>query len=1308
VTERICINARFRAGFTALIPILFLSMVKCSFPAWAGPADEAGGIVAESGVKGGFIVHLGCGDGTLTAALRVNKRFLVQGLDADHVNVDRARKRLLSLGVCGPVSVDRLAGERLPYVNNMVNLLVAESLGGVTMDEAMRVLVPDGVAMIRNGGKWAKTVKPRPPEIDEWTHYLHDADGNPVARDSVVGPPSKLQWVGSPRWSRHHDRMASMSALVSAQGRVFYIMDEGSRASVILPSKWKLEARDAFNGTPLWTRDIPEWYFQLWPLKSGPTQLTRRLVAVGDRVYATLGLRAPTEILDAATGETIRTVENTLGTEEIICSQGTLFLLVCPEPIPDEPFQPDRSETWKDTQRAGKGWLWDEKPRRIMAVSAESGEPIWSHTSSVAPMTLCADELRVYFHDGDRVRALDRQSGKQIWESEPVSRRGTIARSFGPNLITYKGVLVFTGGDRKMTALKADTGAKLWTADHPHSGHASQEDLMIINGLVWSGDIANGKNTGVFKGLDLATGEVKKSFAPDVDAYWFHHRCYRSKATEKYLLPSRTGIEFVDYANESWNTNHWVRGGCVYGIMPCNGLVYAPPHSCACYLEAKLFGFNALASESAEDARLVMKSAAERLEKGPAYNDPKTEITPPYDPVRTWPNYRHDPGRSGFTAASIPAQLSPHWEAKLGGILSGVVIAEGKIFVASKDSHALYAIDAETGGIVWSFVAGGRIDSPPALYRGRAIFGSADGWVYCLRVSDGAMVWRFSAAPCERRLVAYEQVESVWPVSGSVLIQSDPNAGRDVLYCVAGRSMFLDGGLRMIRLDPVSGELLSEHVYDERDQETGKNLQSRVDVLNMPTALPDVLSSDGKFVYMRSQRFHLSGERVAEDLVMKEPVARASDQAGEDRHLFCPIGFLDDSWFHRSYWLYGRRYSQGCNWWANAGRYTPAGWILAYDEKSVYGYGRKPQYFQWTVPLACHMFGADNAPQMEGGPSAAASEIAVAKSDSLNPADKPLTVEAWINANGPDGVIIARGGVSHGYCLMLKKGKPEFLVRIAGSLMTVKSDKEVTGRWAHVAGELTADGKLKVFVDGKTDGIAESHGMIMADPADSMEIGWEKGSLVGEYAEAPRFIGIIDEIRVYHRTLPEDELAKHATGKPETLNRDGLALYFSFDAGDARDESGNGNHGGCGAKATEGKFGGGMEFDGGKASGSAGIPGIAKAFRPRWSLDFPIHVRAMVMAGDRLFVAGPPSTLDEEAAYRACHDPATMKELVKQDDAFSGLRGGMLIVLSKKDGTECARYKLDSPPAWDSMAAVENRICFTTMDGRVVCMGGRQ
>ena len=88
--------------------------------------DEARQLLASSGLSGGLIVHVGCTDGKLTAALGAEGNYLVQGLDVDAKNVDDARAYVRSRGQYGRVSIDRLTGQRLPYANDLVNLLVAE------------------------------------------------------------------------------------------------------------------------------------------------------------------------------------------------------------------------------------------------------------------------------------------------------------------------------------------------------------------------------------------------------------------------------------------------------------------------------------------------------------------------------------------------------------------------------------------------------------------------------------------------------------------------------------------------------------------------------------------------------------------------------------------------------------------------------------------------------------------------------------------------------------------------------------------------------------------------------------------------------------------------------------------------------------------------------------------------------------------------------------------------------------------------------------------------------------------------------
>ena len=62
--------------------------------------------------------------------------------------------------------------------------------------------------------------------------------------------------------------------------------------------------------------------------------------------------------------------------------------------------------------------------------------------------------------------------------------------------------------------------------------------------------------------------------------------------------------------------------------------------------------------------------------------------------------------------------------------------------------------------------------------------------------------------------------------------------------------------------------------------------------------------------------------------------------------------------------------------------------------------------------------------------------------------------------------------------------------------------------------------------------------------------------------------------------------------------------------------------------------------------------------------------------------------------------------LAAQDAAFSGTRGGLLIVVNTETGTTLKTIKLPAPPAWDAMAAAYGRLYVATTDGRIVCLGG--
>jgi outer membrane protein assembly factor BamB len=948
-------------------------------------AEAAGGMegLDFTGVHGGLVVHLGCGDGKLTAGLRLSDSDLVHGLDTDASNIETARAHIRSLGLYGKVAVDRFDGRKLPYIDNLVNLLVAEHPGDVPVSEVMRVLCPGGVAYVKLGDRWVKRVKPRPDAMDEWPHYLHDPQGTMVSRDRIVGLPRRLQWVGGPKWLRNHDFMASLNGMVSSGGRIFYIIDEGLRSHIYLPARWVVVARDAFNGTILWKRPIDLWFPHTWPFKSGPGHLPRRIVADGDRVYVTLGLTAPLSVLDAATGETIRTYDQTKATEEIVLSDGVLYLLVDPDKRPFA-YQHASSNRGSERTRVNREFGWSkESPERLLtAVSADTGEVLWQRSRRVAPLTLAMDDETVFFHDGEHVVALDRRTGEEKWVSEAAGQWANPATGYAARLIVGDGVVVVSnqqGRGGRLVGVSSDTGEVLWKSEQLKSGHWSPEDLFLIHGVVWTAQTGKSQTQGTrFQAVDAKTGQTKQDFVAEYpETFFMHQRCYPGRATERYIMTSGTGTEFLEVGTQHCELHHWLRGACIYGLMPGNGLLYKAPDSCACYYQSKLPHFCAMAPPS--DKPTVEAAREDRLEKGPAYEDGKElagEIDAPASGC--WPTYRCDAARSGATQSTVSPELQQAWRADVGGRLSTMTAAWGRLFVSEIDRHAVHALAADSGKTLWSYATGGRVDSPPTIWGRLAVFGCADGWVYCLRASDGELVWRFRAAPGDEKLVSYGQVESVWPLHGSVLVRDG------VAYCLAGRNMFVDGGMRLVRLACATGDLLSETVLDDKDPRTGENLQTLIAGKSMPVANAGLFSCDDGLIYMGAEEFDLQGNRVQLEVAL----GKEREQTGEGRHLFCPTGFLDDAWFHRSYWIYGKNAGEGHGEYPVPRSHTPCGRIMVFDDSRVYAFIAQNVGNNINPRTSYSLYAADKD-AASGREAAAAETEATGKKRRRRPASKP-------------------------------------------------------------------------------------------------------------------------------------------------------------------------------------------------------------------------------------------------------------------------------------------------------------------------------
>ncbi len=964
-------------------------------------------VVKKSGVDGGIFVRIGCDDPKALMAMKTDA-CIVQGLDTDKRVVMAARKSIGKKGKYGPVSVAQFDGRRLPYIGDTVNLVVAEEGCVVPREEILRVLAPGGVAVI--DGK--TVVKPVPGNTSDWGQFLYDASGNAVSPDTVVGAPYNIQWEAGPKWARSHDRLSSLNSLVSSDGKLFYIFDEGMTYDFYYPAKWRLICRDAYNGIVLWKRDVSRWEDHWRAFRSGPTQLNRRVISAGDRLYTSLGLGEPVEVIDAANGKTVRTLKGTEGAEEIVYKDGILYLVI----LPFEGEPQDYQSMFKERSRPGL-------QKTLMAVNPETGRILWTKddkdTLGILPVTLIADATKVYFQSRNCVIALDKASGKQAWKT---LRRSAESRpsNFGPALLVYKDVVIsvdnlpqakkgqngaavgeiaeqeniiwsFNAGATaikgELVALSAVTGKQLWTTA-AMAAYGAQMDCFVVNDLVYVGQTARRHVADFTKAFDVHTGEIKNELeTASAFTKTHHHRCWRNKATCNYIIMGRTGVELISYDGKTAMQNAFTRGNCEYGIMPANGLIYVPPHSCGCYIQVKMSGFYGYSPKN--KSPLAGQEPENALIKGKGFGRVKLADT---HAAGDWPTYRGDARRSGGTALEIDAALKRAWKVTLSGNITSPVIAGDSVYVAAEDAHTLYALDRKSGETSWTFVAGGRIDSPPTVVGNTLYFGSRDGWVYALLADSGELAWKFRAAKSDRKHSAYGQLESPWAVHGSVLAQDG------AIYFAAGKSSYVDDGLYLYKLNARNGKKLMEKRIWSRDPETGDQVPNAGH--DLPGGLNDILASDGETIFMRDFQLHL--DAIPEDC---EIMGALPDELKP--HVHNTAGYLDDTWAHRTYWYYGTKMGSAYGGWARASRSSFFGRIMARDDSDIYAYGRRhvDNDFRAAPALgkygerSTHLFRASTTPP-EPPPAPAATKAKGKKGQPAKKKGKPQAKKApytWSN-----------------------------------------------------------------------------------------------------------------------------------------------------------------------------------------------------------------------------------------------------------------------------------------------------------------------
>lgn len=111
----------------------------------------------------------------------------------------------------------------------------------------------------------------------------------------------------------------------------------------------------------------------------------------------------------------------------------------------------------------------------------------------------------------------------------------------------------------------------------------------------------------------------------------------------------------------------------------------------------------------------------------------------------------------------------------------------------------VHCLDVVSGDKGWTAYTGGSIRVSPTVWNGRVFVGSGDGWVYSFDVNSGELIWRFRAAPIERKIPVYGLLMSTWPAASGVIVQDG------VAYVAAGISNY--DGTYVYALDAKTGQI---------------------------------------------------------------------------------------------------------------------------------------------------------------------------------------------------------------------------------------------------------------------------------------------------------------------------------------------------------------------------------------------------------------------------------------------------------------------------------------------------------------------
>ena len=739
----------------------------------------------------GLCVVLGAGraeSASLVADLARGSRLLVHGLALDEAARQRAVKAIESAGVAGQASVGKLDGTALPYLRDLANLVVIEDMAalekaGVTMQEIDRITSPGGVVCVLKDGRWTPSSKTRPSDMDDWRHPSHGPDGNHVSKDRVTKFPIGLRWTdGLPV---NLVAFTDCRAWVIANNRLFTlgINEPENVGAPKAKNKFDeyLTARDAFSGLPLWKLNCKNLYDGMalnW-INYGP-------IAADDAfVYVAYETNKVAKV-DAATGKVLWTAEAKNPVYKLLLVDGVVL-----------------TSNWAKLQEGFTAIAPTPKSGTVEAFAASDGKPLWQIPQTAMHMVAGDGRLYMELKNGEKptITAVEIATGKDAWS---ISQDGPEAdlnlHVAGPGFLAVQRTI-----DKKKSYLEvvsAKDGQPLW--DAAKAGYRAWW-VPLVDGALIAGSSK----------VDPLTGQIKGNFGSALYA----RGCLSDSIAGPYVIKGRSGahVELPEASDPKAKakilTYMAARSACLEGMTAADGMLYTGQNHCRC-MPAHLYGFLAMGPTGGNPTPEEFAKPGP-VEQGPAFG---AALSGAAAPGQSWPMLLGNAERSSSVKCSLPEELkeawsveavapadgpmSMAWKSQLAPAISPPVVEGGLVFVTATDLGQVMAFDAAKGQKAWTVTLDSRVDGPPTLHRGVCIVACHDGWVYALRSKDGQLAWRARIAPRDRRVVDHGRVESLWPVTGGVLVDGD------IVYATAGRATETDGGLATAALDVATGKTL--------------------------------------------------------------------------------------------------------------------------------------------------------------------------------------------------------------------------------------------------------------------------------------------------------------------------------------------------------------------------------------------------------------------------------------------------------------------------------------------------------------------